>query len=55
MPVAPYKEVTGADFNKDHGFNIKTYQVLLVDDTNGLRHKIINQVKKYYKLDEQIL
>jgi len=46
------REVAGANFDKDHGFNIKTYQVLLANDTNDLRHKIIAQVKKYYQLDK---
>ena len=45
------KEVAGADFDKDHGFNIKTYQVLLADGTNDLRTKIITQVKKFYELE----
>lgn len=45
------KGVVGADFNLDHGFNIKTYQVLLANDSNDLRNKIITQVKKYYHLE----
>jgi hypothetical protein len=45
------KQVEGADFNADHCFNIKTYQVLLATDTNDLRQKIISQVKKFYHLD----
>ncbi len=40
-------KVAGADFNADHGFNIKTYQVLLATDTNDLRQKIIAQVKSF--------
>jgi len=44
------KKVAKADFDKDHGFNIKTYQVLLADGTNDLRNKIKEQVKKYYHL-----
>lgn len=46
------KDVAGADFDNDHGFNIKTYQVLLAEGTNDLRHKIIEQIKKYYHLGE---
>lgn len=44
------KKVAKAEFDKDHGFNIKTYQVLLADGTNDLRNKIKEQVKKYYHL-----
>lgn len=46
------KEVPGADFNTDHGFNIKTYQVLVATDTNNLRTQITEQVKKYYHLEQ---
>jgi len=42
--------VTGADFHKDHGFNIKPFQVLTAKDTNSLRCEIMAQVKKYYNL-----
>ncbi len=44
------KQVAGSDFNKDHGFNIKTYQVLCADGTNSLRNQIKEQIKKYYSL-----
>jgi len=44
------KEVKGADFQTDHGFNIKTYQVLIANDTNDLRNQISAQIKKYYHL-----
>jgi len=43
------KQVTGAEFNTDHGFNIKPYQVLTASDTNDLRTKIEEQVKIYYQ------
>ncbi len=41
----------GFDYSKDHGFNIKTDQVLLADGTNDLRTKILAQVKNFYDLD----
>lgn len=43
-------EVSGANFNKDHGFNIKTYQVLVAQDTNELRRQVLDQIKTYYNL-----
>ncbi len=45
------KGIEGADFDKDHGFNIKTYQVLLAEQENDLRAKIEKQIIKYYKLE----
>ena len=45
------KGVAGADFNADHGFNIKPYQVLIAESDGELRKKITEQVKIYSKLE----
>ena len=45
------KGVEGANFDNDHGFNIKTYQVLLAEQENDLRAKIEQQIIKYYQLE----
>ncbi len=44
------KSISGSDFSKDVGFNIKSFQVLTADDTNDLREKVKTQLEIFYNL-----
>jgi hypothetical protein len=42
------RSITNSNLKKDVGFNLTGHSVLTVKDTNELREKIKEQIKKYY-------